>query len=283
MRREFAAALSVFLTAALATAQQPDTPTPRPAITQSANVTVHYAGPGVTAPELLSSSILIYSPRHCNHYDGIANLSAVVDDNGLPRNINFQSGDPRLANVAIGILTEERFKPGTYNGAQAATAVAATIGMQTCMLPIKNADPGESDEYTLRSHPPIAIEILAPPSPPHETANSAPANSTEPSPDNSSGPYEVGGSISAPYVIHSVMAQYTDDARQANYEGICVVSLIVNAQGDPVNVRAVRPIGMGLDQKAIEAVRQYKFKPAMKDGKTPVPVMVTIEVDFRLK
>ena len=93
--------------------------------------------------------------------------------------------------------------------------------------------------------------------------------------------YKIGGHISAPYVIHSVMAQYTDEARRANYQGVCLIGLIVNAQGNPVNVHVVRPLGLGLDEKALEAVRQYKFKPAMKNGKTPVPVMVTIEVSFR--
>ena len=310
MRREIAAALLVFLPAALATGQQPETPTQRPAIVQPANVTVYYAGTGVTTPELLSSSISISSPRHCNPYDGIANLSAVVDDDGLPHNINFQSGDARLANVAIGIMTEERFKPGTHDGAQAATAIAVTIGIQTCMRPIKNADLGESYAYTLRSHPSIAIDILAPPSAPPDKANPATANGSEPGPFAAAqeiipppapprataptdqadptdviippGPYQIGGRISAPQIKHRVAAQYTDEARRAKYEGVCLVSLIVDAQGNPQNVHETRPIGMGLDEKAIEAVRQYKFRPAMKDGKTPVPVMVTIEVDFRL-
>jgi TonB family protein len=49
-----------------------------------------------------------------------------------------------------------------------------------------------------------------------------------------------------------------------------------------VNPRVVRALGMGLDEKALDAVRQFKFKPAMKDGKTPVPVTITIEVNFRL-
>jgi hypothetical protein len=164
MRREFTALLIAFLPAAFAPSQQTDSPTPRPALVQPAKANIYYAGPGVTAPQLLSSSISISPPSHCSHYDGIARLSAVVDDNGLARNINFQSGDARLANVAIGILTEEQFKPGTHNGAQAATAIEATIGMQTCMRPIKNSDDGESYEYALRSHPFTAIEILAPPS-----------------------------------------------------------------------------------------------------------------------
>ena len=77
-------------------------------------------------------------------------------------------------------------------------------------------------------------------------------------------------------------AEFSDEARRAKYQGVCLISLIVDAQGNPQNPHVVRPLGMGLDEKALEAVRKYKFKPAMKDGKTPVPVMITIEVNFRL-
>jgi periplasmic protein TonB len=96
------------------------------------------------------------------------------------------------------------------------------------------------------------------------------------------GLYQIGGRISAPVVIHSVEAEFSDEARRAKYQGVCLISLIVDAQGNPQNIRVARSLGMGLDEKAIEAIRQYKFKPAMKDGKTPVPVPITIEVDFRL-
>jgi TonB family protein len=92
----------------------------------------------------------------------------------------------------------------------------------------------------------------------------------------------VGGRVSAPSVIHSVDPEFSDEARRAKYQGVCLIQLIVDAQGNPVNPRVVRALGMGLDEKALDAVRQFKFKPAMKDGKTPVPVTITIEVNFRL-
>jgi len=60
------------------------------------------------------------------------------------------------------------------------------------------------------------------------------------------------------------------------------VGLIVDAQGNPQNVHILRALGMGLDDKAMDAVRKYKFKPAMRDGKTPVAVNLQIEVNFRL-
>jgi len=96
------------------------------------------------------------------------------------------------------------------------------------------------------------------------------------------GLYQIGGRISAPVVIHSVEAEFSDEARRAKYQGVCLISLVVDAQGNPQNIRVARALGMGWDEKAIEAIRQYKFKPAMKDGRTPVPVPITIEVDFRL-
>lgn len=96
------------------------------------------------------------------------------------------------------------------------------------------------------------------------------------------GVYHVGGGISAPVPLNSVEAEFSDEARRAKYQGVCLIQMIVDAHGMPQDPRVVRPLGMGLDQKALEAVRKYRFKPAMKDGKTPVPVMITVEVNFRL-
>ena len=96
------------------------------------------------------------------------------------------------------------------------------------------------------------------------------------------GYYHVGGGISAPVPLNSVEAEFSDEARRAKYQGVVLIQMIVDAQGNPQNPRVVRPLGMWLDEKALEAVRKYRFKPAMKDGKTPVPVMITVEVNFRL-
>jgi protein TonB len=91
----------------------------------------------------------------------------------------------------------------------------------------------------------------------------------------------VGGGVSAPQVIHSVEPEFTDDARKANYQGNVSIKLIVDSQGNPQDVRLASHLGMGLDQKAIEAVNQYKFKPAMYQGHS-VSVQIVIDVDFHL-
>jgi protein TonB len=91
----------------------------------------------------------------------------------------------------------------------------------------------------------------------------------------------VGGGVSAPQLVHSVDPDFTDDARRANYQGTVSIELIVDSSGSPQDIRIVHHLGMGLDQKAIEAVRQYKFRPAMYQGH-PVSVQMVINVDFHL-
>lgn len=91
----------------------------------------------------------------------------------------------------------------------------------------------------------------------------------------------VGGGVSAPTVLHSVEPEFTEEARAANFQGNVAIQLVVDANGNPQNIRLVRHLGMGLDEKAIAAVRQYKFRPAMYQGH-PVAVQIVIDVDFHL-
>ncbi len=93
--------------------------------------------------------------------------------------------------------------------------------------------------------------------------------------------YHVGGDVSAPKLVYAPDPEYTEKARRAKYQGVCVISTVVDAQGNPTQVEVVQRLGMGLDEKAIEAVKQYKFKPGTRLGK-PVAVAVHIEVNFRL-
>lgn len=93
--------------------------------------------------------------------------------------------------------------------------------------------------------------------------------------------YSVGGDVSAPVPIVAPEAEFSDEARRQRYQGVCLISLIVDARGNPQNPRVMQALGMGLDEKALEAVRRYRFKPATKDGR-PVPVRITVEVDFRM-
>jgi TonB family protein len=95
------------------------------------------------------------------------------------------------------------------------------------------------------------------------------------------GPYSVGGSISAPIPTYQPVPTYSEEARKAKYQGTAVLWIVVDAKGDVTDCRVVKPLGLGLDEKAVETVRTWKFKPAMRNG-VPVPVRVIVEVFFRL-
>ena len=91
----------------------------------------------------------------------------------------------------------------------------------------------------------------------------------------------VGGGVSAPVVIHSVEPEFTEQALQANFQGNVSIQLVVDANGNPQNIHVTKHLGMGLDEKAVDAVRQYRFKPAMYQGH-PVAVQIIVDVDFHL-
>jgi len=91
----------------------------------------------------------------------------------------------------------------------------------------------------------------------------------------------VGGQVLAPKVLYDPNPAYSDVARRAGYQGTVVLWLVVDTDGRPHKIRVQRGIGMGLDQAAIEAVKTWRFQPATKDGQ-PVPVMINVEVNFRL-
>jgi len=82
-------------------------------------------------------------------------------------------------------------------------------------------------------------------------------------------------------VIHKVEPKMTPEAREAKVEGRVMLSIEVDKQGIARNIKVIRSMEYGLTESAIEAVKQWRFKPGMKDGK-PVRVKAAIEVNFRL-
>lgn len=91
----------------------------------------------------------------------------------------------------------------------------------------------------------------------------------------------VGHGVTAPRALNSPDPEYSEEARIARLQGKCVLSLVVNSEGKPQDVKVSRSLGKGLDEKSIEAVRNWTFEPARKDGK-PVAVRISVVVTFRL-
>src|SRR5215471_3721058 len=95
------------------------------------------------------------------------------------------------------------------------------------------------------------------------------------------GVYRVGGGVTAPALLSKVEPEYSEEARKAKYQGTVLLYIQVDPTGKAVNMRVLHSLGLGLDEKAMEAVKKWKFKPGTKDGK-PVTVEAQIEVNFRL-
>ena len=89
------------------------------------------------------------------------------------------------------------------------------------------------------------------------------------------------GGITAPRAIYDPEPDYSDEARRIRYQGKVVLALVVDPQGNTSDIRVARSLGMGLDEKAVEAVKNWRFTPGTKDG-LPVAMQVNVEVTFRL-
>jgi TonB family protein len=95
------------------------------------------------------------------------------------------------------------------------------------------------------------------------------------------GPFRPGAGVTAPRAIYEPEPEYSEEARKIKQQGMVVLSVVVDQQGRPRNIHIARSLGLGLDEKAIEAVKKWKFTPGTKDG-IPVAVQVNVEVSFRL-
>ncbi len=89
------------------------------------------------------------------------------------------------------------------------------------------------------------------------------------------------GEVSPPRRISGREPEFAEEARIAKYQGTMTISLVVDPSGAATDLVIITPLGLGLDEKAVEAVRTWKFEPAMKDGE-PVAVKIMVEVDFHL-
>ena len=87
--------------------------------------------------------------------------------------------------------------------------------------------------------------------------------------------------VTVPEAIYSPEPSFSEEARQAKAQGVVVLLLVVGKDGHPYNIRLGQSLGMGLDEKAIEAVSRWRFRPATLNGQ-PVATQIAVQVDFHL-
>jgi TonB family protein len=96
------------------------------------------------------------------------------------------------------------------------------------------------------------------------------------------GPFRPGSGIEAPRLLREVKADYSEDARRRGLEGEVVMEIVVTRTGSVGDVKFLKRLGSGLDERAAEAVRQWRFAPATRRGQ-PVDVLVEVGVEFRIR
>lgn len=272
MRLKLVLGLSAaFAIVCAASAAQDEPVRPRSgAIASLEKVKVYTPGKDVAAPELLPSDFSQSIADNCEqNSSGEIEFHFIVDANGMPANIQFaapDTSDMNMSALMFRIMRQDRFKPATMNGSPVAAGQTVKIKLNTCMATVTTPRGETAQRLRLRQPPEQhfsewpqapAETILYPAQPPRTSIDSQPVPTS------------------------TVEPQFSSQARRDKIQGTCTIQFIVDADGLPQEPIVIKPLGHGLDQKALEAVRQYRFKPAMKDGQ-PVPVFLTVQISFRL-
>ncbi len=202
---------------------------------------------GVVAGQIITHINPVYPEfAKAGHIQGAVVLKAVISKEGTVENLTVISGPLELRSSSLEAVRQWIYKPYLLNGQPTEVETTITVNYN-----------------------------LAPPAP------SANENSNEDQPLSGAAPEKLGPGITPPAVVTTVPPQYTPQGRQDKISGNVLLKLVVDTNGNPTNVRVVRSLDPGLDQEALKAVKQYKFKPAIRHGK-PVATEVSIEVNFRI-
>lgn len=227
---------------------------------------------GIVAGMLLNKPNPVYpAEARMKHVQGSVILYAIISKTGTIEDLKVISGPDLLRDAAVDAVSRWTYMPYILDGSPAEVETSITVNFT-----FGGAKPVPPPPPPLEAlHQSSEIDMLHEGTPP--VVQSAPAES-----DDAGGAVKkVGGGVSAPVLVKQVEPQFSPEAKQNKIGGPVAVSLIVDEQGMPQKVHVSRGVGNGLDEKAVEAVKQYRFKPATLQDK-PVPVEVNIEVNFRI-
>lgn len=244
---------------------------------QDATEHVYAIGKDVKEPRLQNVEVVSSDTGTCQDgLSGKVTFSIIVDTSGHPRNIFFVKPlGNSLDKLALVVVEADQFTPATRDSAPVSASLSVEVKLKGCMVQMSDG----TQQLRLYGTPTQKFkkdedrqgEIQFTPEP------GAPLKPGE----SLAKPSRIGGSVSSPIILVAPEAEYTDLARREGINGVCLISVIIDAQGLPRAPRVVKPAGYGLDQNALAVVSRYRFKPALKNGE-PVPVILTIEVNFKL-
>jgi TonB family protein len=229
----------------------------------------------VTAPELIPRDYSSVLGTDCQRTESVKTvLKFIVDPEGNVHDVDAApDADANLTLLLFRYMRTVHFKPGQRDGSPVAVGLADTISFEACYTNVKDESGKTVRHVQLHSAPDHRLAYW----------DHAPTEITlfHTGPDGQDGIHQVGKGVTAPVPIYTADPPYTQEARSQKIQGTVILQIIVDSSGMTHSVDVIRPLGYGLDQKAVETVKQYRFKPALKDGK-PVAVYLTVTINFRL-
>jgi len=237
---------------------------------------VYYAEEGVKSPKLASTD---FSPVIANNCDyegaGIIRVFVIVSAQGKSEKVApLYPYNDDIDKAAVSIAEVDRFSPGVKDGVPVNVAQELEIKLTICRVKIVNKDGTTSARLRLKSAP---VQKLLPapkqPLPTRLSAVEAPITS-----DRTKQYSKLKPRNSAPVPLETPEAEWPP--AQRGIQGSSLVSLVVDTKGQPTAMRVVRGTNEQFNEKALEAVEKYRFKPA-KIGNDPVPVRILVVVNFK--
>jgi TonB family protein len=217
------------------------------------------------------------------HITGTVNIGLGVTPQGdIGDNFRVLDGPPLLVQSAIDAIRQWKFRPNEVQGEVTWSRVRALVRF--------NGDGTTAIDLA----PAILADNFGDPGTPKSAATAFPKPSSSPAckpvKEPSQAPMFIDGAyipgiagIGGPKCMECPDPSYSDEARAAKVSGTVVLHLIVTEEGRATNIQVKRSLGHGLDEKAAEAVGNWRFKPAVGADYKPVPVWTDVEVDFRIK
>jgi TonB family protein len=218
-----------------------------------------------------------------SHITGTVDIGIGVSPEGdVGKNSRVLDGPPLLVQSAMDAIRQWKFRPNEVQGEVTWSRARALVRF--------NTDGTTAVDFA----PAILADNFGDPGTPKSAAAALPRPSTSPACKSVDAPAQAAmfvdgayiagiGGLSYPKCVACPDPSYSDQARSARVSGIVVLRLIVTAEGHASNIQVTRSLGYGLDENAIESVRNWQFKPVVGLEDKPVPVWTDIEVNFRIK
>lgn len=202
-----------------------------------------------------------------------ARIGLDVAEDGALEDVRLRdSSTPAVNQMALDAVRDDRYTPAQQNGQPVRVRGIVLVELHTCTGKVKQADGTKTEQVWLESAPKQSFWMQT----------RQPFSPVPQARFGGSGAGRPHSRISAPVPVSTPNAEFTSEARRDRVQGEVLVTLMVDANGMPQDPQVVEPLPAGLTDAALAAVSKYRFRPALRDGETPVPVMITVAVNFRL-